>query len=149
MADAGILVFVATNQDDQWQDYGFDVREEPIVMFALRPKLGEITTGFVRSGAEDGASSLVWYRWLVPPRVSDLVRHIKLESPLGKYRPGRSALLGLDIGSEARGGLSWVIDEHGVFIDGTRVLADNYVRNRASLIDPDEFRLVAQPPVAP
>ncbi len=142
MAKAGILVFVALNQDDRWKNYGYeDVQHEPIVMFALRPELGAITTDFVRSKPQEATATLVWYRWLTPPRLSDLLRNVELRTPLGTYDPRNSVLLAVDI--QQTSGFSWIIDASGALVPGSLVVADNY---DAELLDPDEFRLVAIPP---
>ena len=148
MDDVQLLVFSGLNSEVYWHERGYpDVESHhPHVVFAIRPTLGSIATGFLQSEDGNSPTSPVWYRCLLPPKASDYVLDWDLLPPSSTYDPGR--FVKLDVGLKLFGaGVFWIVDEFGQDVPETHGAGDNYNRHPNDLPDRSWFHLGDLPPV--
>jgi hypothetical protein len=155
LAEARLLVFLARNAEVPGERRGLRMGQNvhPIVLFAVRPIVGDVHEAFLKPSPRDGMPSAVWYRCLYP---TDVVPAPVMLQGVTRARGRAGVRLRIRVHHEI-GGLSWVTDEHGREIPGTRVIADRYKRNLRGhpkgdsqrLPDPNDFHLGPLPPIQP
>ncbi|MCH7703053.1 MAG: serine/threonine protein kinase [Planctomycetes bacterium] len=162
LPDAELLVLFGNNAEAFWEDRGVSGvnNQHPLVLFAVRPKPGSIMSGFLQSAPGDGPLEPVWYRCLHPSNAADLLDDWGFdEAGPNEGDPGKSLRIRLELATDRRSHVrvSWDVDEKGIEIPHSRVVSDNYNRNRANLPeghpdrlpDPELFQLGDLPPIIP
>ena len=149
MADAHILVFLGTNADAYWNERGYKVDAYyPRVLFAVKPQLGFMASGYLGVDTGAGVPKALWYQCLLPPQESALAGPFRLHAPPGAFEAGRFLTFGFDLQIEPGlyTSLHWVIDEFGNMVSGP-VVPDAYKKHRAQLPDPAIFKFGELPPI--
>ena len=145
---ARLLVFSGTNAEAYWHERGYPklYSAHPRVTFAVRPRLGFVSDGWLRSVSGDGPLNPVWYKCLFPPNAREIITGpIRVLLGHGAHRDYLQFSVTVD---EAIGAaVSWIVDDDGNDVPGTRVLTDGYELDRHRLPDPDQFRLRPLPPI--
>ncbi len=126
MPDAGLLVTATLNSEVYWSERGYpDVGEpHPIVVFALRPRLGHIGQTWTSLSDDGETTTLAWYRCLLPPVASKLVTVWTVARPLPRYDAGRFVTFALNV--DDKRGVAWVLDATGNEVPGTRTPSDHW-----------------------
>lgn len=149
MADAQLLVFVGTNADAYWYERDYEVDTHyPYVLFAVKPQLGFIASGYLGVDTGAGVPKALWYQCLLPPQESALAGPFRLQAPPGAFEPGRSFSFGFDLKMKSGlyTSLYWVIDEFGNMVSKP-IIPDAYKKDRAQLPDPAIFKFGELPPI--
>ena len=147
-----MLVLAGLNGSAYWPQRGHpDVRfPHASVVFAIRPELGFIAREYLAELPGDDSLSPVWYRCLLPPKMSDVFAISRLSRPGSKHDPGRAVVFGVHTRSafdDNGAGFSWVLDEFGQFAPGSLALNDVYNIHQSELPDPSEVYLGELPPI--
>jgi hypothetical protein len=151
MEDARQLVFLGHHNEADWAERGHAGVKDPfpIVVLAIKPVLGSLSHGFLRSGPGEGPLHPIWCQCLFPPReIGDYERGFR-----PKLRPptygslGRTVNLNLVWLGDRQAGLSWDIDASGHKVPDSLVVNDVYKGIEPPLPNPDVFQLGDLPPI--
>jgi hypothetical protein len=149
MHEAGLLVLAGDDGSAYMKDRGYPNSKAvyPRVVFAIRPRLGMISTQFITAASGDGALDPVWFRCLIYP--FELIdTRLPVLSAHSSPTPGSTVAFSVSVPSIRfpDASLGWVIDSHGNEIINSRSISDEYL-NDPSLPDPDAFYLGDLPPI--
>lgn len=145
MTDARLLIF---SGDDHYWDWDNDAkltnRDDPYVIFALRPEIGVIERqNYLVEASDEDSWKPVWYLSLKPENAADLVeKQIVLQPPEAPYDPKRHVKCLLRVNETLSADVWWVLDERGVEIPNSRGASVEYQRNQ-KLHKSDPARLPA------
>jgi len=136
LEDARTLVVTALNNEKTWRELGHPEigRRRPRVVFALRPKLGQ-RVGWINDPDDDGPARAAWYKYLVPPQLSDGWEVI-LKPHIDSEQYGRGFELLIERGNQGEGVLLFY-DAEGQPIGPEPTLGDGY-KQRLEAGDADE-----------
>jgi hypothetical protein len=144
MSEPRLLVLGGTNAKVEWRERGHpEVLQNvhPFVLVALPLEAGQISTRLM----DDPCGR--WYRCLLPPEfMDDLVAWSDFGSPRRGYDAARCVEVGLRLKDPDDAGVSWVVDEFGNELPGSRVWNDQYA-GAAGAPPAQGFALGNLPPV--
>ncbi len=141
MKEEGLLVLAGDSHAGYW-DRGERKGEQirALAVFALRPKVGWINDeDYLATAPGDPPHSPVWYMYLWPEQATQVVKRIRLRAPLPPNDAGNYVECVVKV-DYPLGGESWIIDEFGREVEGTRDANDAY-RQIQSLPDDDPKKL--------
>jgi len=150
VGEVGLLVLCSLNSEATWDSRGApevpDMRY-PLVIFAVRPSVGQIGTWEGRLSQHTHPRA-VWYRCLLPAETSELFDHQHVARPHPDETPGSHVRYALIVRSNASAGISLLLDATGREVYGRRIISDGYeadVRG-GTLMDDSSIRLGDLPP---
>lgn len=144
LASSNLLILCGVNSEGNWHHRGHrEVRTlgTPIILFAIRPRIGEIRREWIRCGGGKGTLEPLWYRCLLPPEEVDAFPGRDHSIRLGRDPAGFVLMLEKD---DSSAGLWFRFDTSGNVID---CIANDPYRLRPELPDPQKFYFAELPPL--
>ncbi|MCH7871917.1 MAG: protein kinase, partial [Planctomycetes bacterium] len=136
MSNAKVLIVTGDNHECYWEDRGFSKYKRPVpqVVFGLRPWAGFISKKLLDVYCSEGDNCPVWYRYVAPPHLTDIMDANKLQVPEhSRFDPGDHVALEFVLNSDPKVGANWIIDAKG------RLVFDEILTN-------DAFNRLENPP---
>jgi serine/threonine protein kinase len=157
---ARLLACAGYNGERGWLDRGVSGltgMPRPVVVFAVRPSLGDVRHEWLNTAGGAGTVKPEWYRCLLPPEAVDrLCGPSRMDSLWVEVRAVESDPTSRDHvqfvvqASQKRGCLGFTLDANGNEIIADRMVSDAYKHNRdRGLPDPMVFQLGDLPPLRP
>ncbi len=160
MRDARLLVCLGMNGVAHWQDRGQAPSktfpsEHPLVIFALRPRLGFVSPSCLRETPRPDDDSdphyPAWYLCLWPPNYRDFFapdaapRYSLSRPSIGE--PGRGVAVGIAFGPTLAKSVDWNLNERGELLSGGRVFGGNPGASAQDVGALDHLELRPLPPI--
>jgi serine/threonine protein kinase len=158
MSDPGILILGGIGNDGSWSARGLGDEADhwaPSVVFAIRPRMGDIADSWVSDRAGPHRVEALWYRGIPLPYANVLELPRSAITPLSGDVDSRPVFkLRLAPREDRSIGFSLIVNERGEVVE--RVVSDGYGIERARQVgtgegepwpDPYEVELVELPPV--
>lgn len=144
MSGPKLLVVSGNNGECYWEDRGVSGIKinHPSVIFALRPRIGHISTKLLDVYGRGGNNNPEWYKFFGPPRYNDLIWDPQLGFPVGfSYDGTNHVVVGFAI-DEISSGPNWIINSRGELASEETVTADDFHRreNAPDLSDLADIR---------
>ncbi len=147
VSGSGQLVVIGNNSEAPWsQRVRHEIqRVHPLVVFALTPIPGHIGEQIVTSTSEAKAT-LGWYKCVLPPEAVDLIGSIRFQPSPSGDDTSSYVRLSFRMKSNPVAGVSWLVDDTGTEVPGTRVPNDEWMLDSRSR-DLANLRLGELPPI--
>ena len=148
MTEAELLLFSGRNCAINWSLEGkrLNADPDPRVVAALRPRVGQISNDYFRTIPGSDPAHPAWYLQLQHDHVVSNVSRIQLACPHPPHDARRCVTVCVQPGPGTES-VTWVIDESGREVPGSRIVGDPYQVNRA-LPDDDPRKLPLPDPHA-
>ncbi len=149
MTGSGRLVLQGTNSEAPWSARGYDdVQGFPLVVLAVEPKIGHIAEASTTTMPGGDTETLAWYKCLWPPTSFDVLggAPLPLAAPYPGDDPAGFVRFILILNGNPKARLSWLLDEAGTAVPGTRATTDGWKLDTTAP-DPEIFSLADLPPI--